>query len=686
MQVGRSVFRKEIRDVAMICIVCGGGNYPRLVARACVEKELGFCLLFLNGLCGSENWPDVPCATISFGEIQKAIDFLKQHAVKKIVFAGKVERPNFDQIFLDKKARYWLLQLGKAICSGDDALLRGVADLIQREGFEVISGTDLLSDVFLATGIFSKRKPSRADCKSIDIGIAAAKELGLSDEGQSVVVCGKEVVGKEDSAGTNALLERCGAELKKRGGILVKISKPQQDDRFDLPTIGVETIEMLHSNGFHGVALEANKCLVIHREEVIKRANELHIFIEAINVFVTKIFMVAGEASGDYLGGKLMEDISSTLKNNKIEFFGVGGACMEKAGLRKLFSIEKLSIIGIFEVIGKLFRVKKLINKTVKAVLSYRPDVIVTIDSSGFTHRVAKKVKKEGCKIPIVHYVAPPVWAWRGWRAKSMPNFLDKLMVLFPAEPAYFEKHGLKTVFVGHPVASDPDFCRPDSAKLEEFQKSIFKDGDKKKSLLITLLPGSRLSEINYHLPVLEKFAELMIKKHKNVQFIIPTIEYLQQKIGAVTKSWSQKPIIVTDKSQKNLAYYSSDIAVAASGTVTIELARVGLPFVAIYKTSRITYWIVKFLIKVENVCLVNLLSKKRVIPELLQDDCTPKNIFDCVEKLLRPEKSQEQRKCFEKVISLISRDSKQAAVEVLDFIPISHQGWTYKKISDLPR
>ncbi|MDR1334162.1 MAG: lipid-A-disaccharide synthase [Holosporaceae bacterium] len=650
----------------MICIVCGGGNYPRLVARACFEKKIDFCLLFLNGFCNSENWPDVPHTTINFGEIEKAIDFLKQYAVKKIVFAGKVKRPNFDQISLDKKARYWILQLGKTICAGDDALLRGVANLIQHEGFEIISGTDLLGDIFLPVGIFSKQKPSKADYASIEIGIAAAKELGLSDEGQSVVVCDGEIIGKEDAAGTNALLERCGVELKGHGGILVKISKPQQDDRFDLPTIGVETIEMLHKNGFRGVLLEANKCLVIHKEEVIKRANELRIFIEAVDILASKIFIIAGEASGDYLGGKLMDDISEILKG-KVEFFGIGGACMERAGLKKLFSIKKLSIIGIWEVVGKFFHVKKLINKTAKAILSYRPDVVVTIDSSGFTHRVAKKIKEEGCRTPIVHYVAPPVWAWRGWRAKSMPNFLDKLMVLFPAEPVYFEKHGLKTVFVGHPIAHDPDFCRPDPLKLEEFKKSVLQNKSEKKSLLITLLPGSRLSEINHHLPILEKFAKMMIKKHKNVQFVIPTIKDLEQKINMMTQSWSQKPIVVADKAQKVLAYYSSDIAVAASGTVTIELARVGLPFVTIYKTSRITYWIVKLLIKVENVCLVNLLSKKRIVPELLQDDCNPKNIFNSVEKILRLEKSQEQKKCFEKIIGLIEGNPKQAAEEVLN-------------------
>ncbi|MDR1236357.1 MAG: lipid-A-disaccharide synthase [Holosporaceae bacterium] len=645
----------------MICIVCGGGSYPRLVARACVEKKSDFCLIFLNGFCVPKNWPDVPCITINFGEIEKAIDFLKQHGAEKIVFAGRVKRPNFNQISLDKKARCWLLRLGKAVGAGDDALLRAVADLIRHEGFEVISGTSLLDDIFLPEGSFSERRPSLADYSDIDVGVAAAGKLGISDLGQAVVVCEGKVVDEEDADGTDALIERCGSKFPNDEKILVKISKPRQDDRLDLPAIGVKTVEMLHKNKFAGVALEANKCLVINKDDVIRRADELNIFIEAVSVSVSKIFIVAGEASGDYLGGKLMEDISGILKK-KVEFFGVGGPCMERAGLQKLFSIDRLSVMGILEVVGKIFYIRKLIRKTVKAVCNYRPDVIITIDSSGFTHRVAKGVKKEGCKIPIVHYVAPPVWAWRGWRAKAMPGFLDKLMVLFPMEPAYFEKHGLQTVFVGHPIAVDPDFDKPSPEQLEEFKRPIFDDRD----LVVTLLPGSRMAEIDHHMPVLEEFTQLMAKKYKNVKFIIPTIESLEKKIGKMTSSWSQKPVIVTDKTQKVLAYYSSNIAVAASGTVTVELARVGLPFVAIYKTSYITYLIVKFLIKVDNICLVNLLSKKKVIPELLQKNCTGRNIFNSVEKILRFEKTEEQKRAFQRIINLLKGEPNRAATEVL--------------------
>jgi lipid-A-disaccharide synthase len=360
-----------------------------------------------------------------------------------------------------------------------------------------------------------------------------------------------------------------------------------------------------------------------------------------------------------------METIGKIFKG-RVEFSGVGGQCMEKAGLKKLFSINELSIIGIWEVVSKVFHLKKLIAETVQKIFDYQPDVVVTIDSSGFTHRVAKKIKKNDCQIPIVHYVAPPVWAWRGWRAKSMPKFIDKIMTLFPFEPTYFEKYGLKSVFVGHPIAEDVDFDRPHRSRLQNFLNSSCKIKEKDDYKIITLLPGSRKSEIVLHLPLLEEFAKLIVHKYKNVKFIIPTVENLEKEINDMTCGWLQKPIIVTTKAQKVLAYYTSDVAVAASGSVTLELARVGLPFVTIYKTSRITYLIIKFLINVKNVCLVNLLSKKNIVPELLQKDCTPENVFNSVKKILNSNECEKQRELFKKVMKILKGDKELAARETI--------------------
>ncbi|MDR2681795.1 MAG: lipid-A-disaccharide synthase [Holosporaceae bacterium] len=381
-----------------------------------------------------------------------------------------------------------------------------------------------------------------------------------------------------------------------------------------------------------------------------------------------KIFIIAGESSGDYLAGRLMESIRC-LCTDSIEFFGIGGPCMKKAGLRELFSINELSLIGIFEVLGKIFHLRRLINKTVDAVFAYSPDVVITIDSSGFTHRVDKKIKKRSqTSPPIIHYVAPPVWAWRGWRAKSMHKFIDKLLVLLPFETELFRRHGLETVFVGHPIATDADFEKPSEQPLKNFKKS---QGLSSGNRSIVLLPGSRQSELDRHLPILEKFADLMEVNCSPVKFIMPTTESMKKKLEFSVVHWRTKPTVIADKSSKILAYYASDLAIAASGTVTLELARTGIPSIIIYKTSLITYAIVKFLIQVKRVCLINILAKQEVVPELLQNDCTGENIFQQAVTILKnPSKVAEQKKFFTEVMAQLTVDPDKAAIEVLKICP----------------
>ena len=380
-----------------------------------------------------------------------------------------------------------------------------------------------------------------------------------------------------------------------------------------------------------------------------------------------KIFIAAGEASGDYLGAELIENIKQLRPD--AEFFGVGGDLMKNAGLKTLFGIEELSIMGLYEIIGKILHVRKLINKTVQAIAEYDPDVIVTIDSSGFTHRVDKKIKKMQLRAKIVHYVAPPVWAWRKWRADDMHEFIDKLLTLFPFEPEIFEKRGLPSVFVGHPVARDPDFLRPMADKIIHFKKIYCRDADFKK---IVLLPGSRMAEIERHLPILERFTQLMADQYKKVVFFMPTIPALKEELEKRTRNWSFKPVITIEKSEKVLALYCSDAAVVASGTVTLEAARTELPQVIIYKTSVVTALIVKFLLHTKFVGLVNILAEERVVPELLQKDCTAENIFANIRELLDPKnpKANIQRKAFRKIIERISIPDKfSAAKEVLKCI-----------------
>lgn len=431
-----------------------------------------------------------------------------------------------------------------------------------------------------------------------------------------------------------------------------------------------------------------------------------------------KMFIIAGEASGDYLGGKLMSGIKSI--QNDVEFCGIGGTNMENAGLKSLYPLEQLSVIGIWEAIKQSFTIKKKIDDTVQKILEYKPNVLVSIDFPGFTSLVNKAVKAAAPEIPIVHYVAPSVWAWRSGRAKDLPKYVDKLLALFPFEPELFTKYRLETVFVGHPIATDPDFAAPSDSAKNTFWNSVvpevhhetthdawkasvrkwsddqitvrmcgmieeeralaqrFSREEKQAEMaerfrykVITLLPGSRKSEIDSHMAILKEFAEMIYNRyadHETVRFIIPTVSFLEEHVKKYTNDWEISPVIVRSKWDKISAMYISDLAVAASGTVTLELARAGVPTVVMYKTSAITAAIVKSAIKVKYVSLVNLLLDEGVIPELLQGDCKPENICNAaVELLENHDKRAEQRKKFAEVIKMLTPQNPEiAAKEVI--------------------
>ena len=265
----------------MICVICGGGTYPLLVARECVRKKIDFCLLFLKEFYQSDlAWPQVENIESGITEVEKGLEFFRKNNVDTIVLAGAVRRPKFSEISLDATGMKWLARLGFAIFAGDDALLKAITDLLREEGLKIIAGTDLLDDVFLENGVATEISPSKNEFADIKLGFSEAKELGKKDLGQAVVVQNNQLLQCEDEKGTEHLINSVKNYRKtKFGGILVKVSKPQQDLRLDLPTIGVDTIHQLSKNKFSGIAIESGKCIVLDKEEVIKQANISGLFV-----------------------------------------------------------------------------------------------------------------------------------------------------------------------------------------------------------------------------------------------------------------------------------------------------------------------------------------------------------------------------------------------------------------------
>ena len=327
------------------------------------------------------------------------------------------------------------------------------------------------------------------------------------------------------------------------------------------------------------------------------------------------IFIIAGEASGDILGAGLMRALKE--KHPGAVFHGVGGRKMQAEGLKSLFPMEDLSVMGVAEVLPRLFSILARIRQTVKEILRVRPKAVITIDSPDFCFRVIQKLKGRDKSIPCIHYVAPSVWAWRPGRAKKVAGFLDHILTLLPFEPPYFEEHGLSATFIGHPVVERLE----NRGEGDRFRKKHHLKTDQP---ILSMLPGSRMSELSRLLGKFSETADIVLRNRHNAVIVIPTLPHLKEYIDRFFRGKGINPILVYGEEEKFDAFAASVVAIAASGTVSLELAMTDTPHIIAYKLSPISAWLARHLIKTPYVNLINILLKRRVVPELLLDQCEP--------------------------------------------------------------
>jgi lipid-A-disaccharide synthase len=327
------------------------------------------------------------------------------------------------------------------------------------------------------------------------------------------------------------------------------------------------------------------------------------------------IFLIAGEASGDILGSGLMRALRAMRPD--VAFYGVGGRKMIVEGLDSLFPMEELSIMGIFEVLPKLPRLISLINRTTREIERLKPDAVVTIDSPDFCFRVIKKLKSRGVKVPCIHYVAPSVWAWRPGRAAKVAKFLDHLLTLLPFEPPYFEAHGLGATFVGHPVVERMEM-RGDGARFR------LKHRLRPEQPILALLPGSRVTVLSRLLGLFCETADIVLRSKPDTVVVIPTLPHLKETIDRFFTGKGVNPILIYDEEEKFDAFAASTVAVAASGTVSLELALTDTPHIIAYRVGPVSAFLAKQLIKTPYVNLVNILLQRPAVPELLLENCAP--------------------------------------------------------------
>lgn len=350
-----------------------------------------------------------------------------------------------------------------------------------------------------------------------------------------------------------------------------------------------------------------------------------------------RIWIVSGEESGDQLGAKLMRSLKARLGADRLQFDGIGGHAMEREGLKSLFPLADIAVMGFSAVIARLPTILRRIRLTADAVVAAKPDLLVIVDSPDFTHRVAKAVRARAPSIPIVDYVSPSVWAWRPGRAPRMRAYVDHLLALLPFEPeAHRRLGGPPTSYVGHPLIERLDEIRP-----YEGERGASGAG----SLKLLVLPGSRRSEVGRLMdPFGQALALLQERSPRPFEVTIPAVPHLADDIRRRAAEWRVQPTIVEGERAKWAAFRQADAALAASGTVTLELGLSGVPMVVAYRVSKIEE-VLKYLIKAPSIVLTNLVLGENVIPELIQWDCTPEKLADAVLPLLSdtPERRRQE-------------------------------------------
>jgi lipid-A-disaccharide synthase len=348
-----------------------------------------------------------------------------------------------------------------------------------------------------------------------------------------------------------------------------------------------------------------------------------------------KVYLIAGEASGDLLGAHLMRELKAQVKG-PIRFYGIGGEKMAAEGLASLFPYHELSLLGFVEILPYLYNIFARINTAVEDVLAKQPDVVITIDVPGFAFRVVERLRKENAKSKFVHYVAPTVWAYKPERAEYCAGLFDHMLTLLPFEPPYFEKVGLPCTFVGHPVVAETA-----AGNGKAFREKYQIDDD---TMLLCLLPGSRRSEIRRHMPALGRAANMLSALYPKLAMAVAVPKVMMPVAAPYFEGCPFRAVITANEQDKKDAIAASNLAIVKSGTVTLEVAMAGVPMVITYRVHPLSAWMFKRASLTHYVNLINILQDSEVIPELLQELCDPLMIASASAQLLQPGPRRERQ------------------------------------------
>ncbi len=372
--------------------------------------------------------------------------------------------------------------------------------------------------------------------------------------------------------------------------------------------------------------------------------------------------LVCGEPSGDLLGGQLMAGLKQLEPG--IEITGVGGQAMEAQGLKSLYPLDATAVMGLREVVPAIPAILRRVREASDFALKTRPDAVVLIDSPDFTHRIAQRLKRIDPTIRTVNYVAPQVWASRAYRARKMARYFDLVLALLPFEAPFFETYGLHATFVGHPVIER-------ASQMTGGPEFRARHGIAPDAKLLAVLPGSRTSEIRFILPVFKEAVAEIARRVPGLVTVLPTVPHVADRVREAVRDWPAPLHLVEGDGEKFAAFDAANAALAASGTVTTELALAGTPMVVGYKVGWLTYSLASLIMNVRYITLVNVLLDREAVPEFLQERCRPDLLADAVAKLL--EDKDSERADLDAAARLLGkggeRPSLRAARAILDFV-----------------
>ena len=376
------------------------------------------------------------------------------------------------------------------------------------------------------------------------------------------------------------------------------------------------------------------------------------------------IFLIAGEPSGDLIASRLMIALKRRT-GDRVRFAGIGGPLMAEQGLESLFPYSELSLMGFLEVVPHIKRLLGRIRATARTARRLQPAAVVSVDVPGFALRVARRLK--GAGFPLIHYVAPTVWAYRPGRATEIAGYLDHVLCLFPFEPPYFEAVGLDASFVGHPLIEEP---------IGEADGPGFRarHGIEPGQTVLAALPGSRASELRRHEPVFAETVRALARRIEGLHILMPTLPQHRATVAARAASWGAPVTVVEGKAEKYAAFAASDAALTASGMATLELALAAVPMIVCYRLNPLTAAIARRILTVPHIAMPNIIAERRAAPEFMQRACSPGRLVPELEQLLRDaDRRRDQIESFGEIATRLGRGgpppSERAAEVVLDVI-----------------